>query len=114
LLFCGMRNRLAAAMKLRRLTERAEGPVRTCLACRGRFLQKELLRFGVAGTGQVEIDPGKKLPGRGVYCCRRAACLKLFVKRKGKILKALRIGKADCGLVERLIDECRLDDVDCF
>ncbi len=46
-------------------------PVRTCAGCGRKAPQAELLRF-VARDGA--LVPGPKLPGRGVYTCRRLPC----------------------------------------
>jgi predicted RNA-binding protein YlxR (DUF448 family) len=46
-------------------------PIRTCAGCGRKAPQAELLRFAaVAGA----LAPGRALPGRGVYTCRRLAC----------------------------------------
>ncbi len=46
-------------------------PIRTCAGCGRKAPQQELARF-VARDGL--LTPGAKLPGRGVYTCRRLAC----------------------------------------
>lgn len=46
-------------------------PIRTCVGCRRRAPQSELLRF--ASVDGV-LAQGRALPGRGVYTCRRLAC----------------------------------------
>ena len=48
-------------------------PVRTCVACRARRAQADLLRV-VRGTdggpdGEIVLDPKRLLPGRGWYVC---------------------------------------------
>lgn len=47
-------------------------PERTCVACRRRAPQTELLRL-VTVAGDVVADPGRRLPGRGCYLHR--SCL---------------------------------------
>ncbi|MEE9964686.1 MAG: YlxR family protein [Propionicimonas sp.] len=47
-------------------------PERTCVACRSRAPQSELLRF-VAQAGALTADPSRRLPGRGCYVHR--SCL---------------------------------------
>ena len=54
-------------------------PVRTCAGCGRRAPQSELLRF-VAVDGRVA--PGRSLPGRGAYTCRRLACFERAVTRR--------------------------------
>ena len=46
-------------------------PIRTCAGCGRKAAQAELLRF-VARDGV--LTQGAKMPGRGVYTCRRLAC----------------------------------------
>lgn len=80
-------------------------PERTCLACRTRFDKVELLRFVVCAGVLVADQPGR-LPGRGVYCCRREECLKKFAARKGGLTRALRQEVVDCKVVISLcVDE---------
>ena len=94
------------------LPEQAEGPVRTCLGCGAKLLKKKLLRFVADRNGLVVLDQQNRLPGRGAYCCSDYKCLTVFVKKKGKLLRALRMTKIDCSSVLRLVDECRLDIAD--
>ena len=53
-------------------------PERTCAGCGARRPQPELLRFGAQGGRLV---PGR-LPGRGVYTCRRLACFERAAARR--------------------------------
>jgi predicted RNA-binding protein YlxR (DUF448 family) len=54
-------------------------PVRTCAGCGRKAPQSELLRFAaVAGA----LAPGRRLPGRGVYTCRRLACFERAYARR--------------------------------
>ena len=46
-------------------------PIRTCAGCGRKAPQSELLRFAAVDGILV---PGRGLPGRGVYTCRRLAC----------------------------------------
>ena len=57
-------------------------PVRTCVACRSSDEKKEFLRLVKTSSGEVEIDPTGKKPGRGAYICRSADCVAAAVKRK--------------------------------
>jgi predicted RNA-binding protein YlxR (DUF448 family) len=47
------------------------GPTRRCVGCGRRAAQADLLRFAARGG---ELVPGRDLPGRGAYTCRRLAC----------------------------------------
>lgn len=61
-------------------------PVRTCVGCRRRAPQSQLVRFGVReGT----LTPGRTLPGRGAYTCRKAACFQQAAAH-GAFARALR------------------------
>lgn len=51
-------------------------PTRTCAGCGRKAPQPELLRFA-AREGRLE--PGRQLPGRGAYTCRRLACFERAV-----------------------------------
>ena len=54
-------------------------PVRTCAGCGRKAPQEELLRVAaVDGT----LTPGRRLPGRGVYTCRRLPCFERAVARR--------------------------------
>ena len=46
-------------------------PVRTCAGCGRKAPQSELIRFAAT---EGRLEPGRELPGRGVYTCARLAC----------------------------------------
>ena len=48
-------------------------PVRTCVGCGRKAPQSDLRRFTARG-GVLTADFGRRLPGRGAYTCRSAAC----------------------------------------
>lgn len=55
-------------------------PQRTCVGCRRKAQQPELVRFGsVAGL----LTMGRTVPGRGAYTCRRLACFERAVAARG-------------------------------
>ena len=99
-------------MKRQLLPEQASGPVRTCLGCGEKLFKQRMLRFVAGQGGLVGVDWKRCLPGRGVYCCSDYKCLESFVKKKGKILRALRISKIDYSSVLSLVDEYRLNIAD--
>lgn len=68
-----------------------------------------MFRFVANQGGLLVVDVKGCLPGRGAYCCSDDKCLANFIKKKGKLLRALRITKIDSSSVLRLVDECRLD-----
>ena len=49
-------------------------PIRTCLVCRARLPQVSILRLGKDPSGSWQLDPRRRMVGRGVYVCPSAAC----------------------------------------
>ena len=56
------------------------GPERTCLGCRDRRQQTDLVRL-VASAGRLTLA-GKAAAGRGAYVCAEQACFDKAVKRR--------------------------------
>ncbi|HUY53783.1 MAG TPA: YlxR family protein [Candidatus Nanopelagicaceae bacterium] len=57
-------------------------PLRTCLGCRRRLPQTDLVRLRVS-AGAVVIDPaGFRGPGRGAYICAKMDCWQAVVRRR--------------------------------
>jgi predicted RNA-binding protein YlxR (DUF448 family) len=53
--------------------------IRTCVGCGRKAPQSELVRF----TAQAgALTPGRTLPGRAAYTCRRLACFERAVGRR--------------------------------
>lgn len=70
-------------------------PIRTCVACRRRRPQHELVRVAATPEG-VRLDPERRRPGRGAYVCPEAECLAAARRREGRTLRrALRVGEAE-------------------
>ena len=67
-------------------------PVRTCLGCRSRASQSDLLRV-VARDGAVVPDAAAVLPGRGAWVHPTQDCIATAVKRKA-FGRALRVQTA--------------------
>jgi uncharacterized protein len=62
-------------------------PVRTCVACRARRAQSELLRLARGLDGALELDPKRLIAGRGWYVCSdRPECR--LVKSLGRFARA--------------------------
>ena len=58
-------------------------PMRMCVACRQMRSKKELIRVVKTADGDgVQVDFTGKMPGRGAYLCRDAACLERAIKTK--------------------------------
>ena len=50
-------------------------PQRRCCGCGERFDKRDLVRVVRSPAGEIALDVTGKMPGRGAYLCRRAACL---------------------------------------
>lgn len=57
-------------------------PIRQCVACREHREKPQLARVVRTPDGQVVYDGRGKVPGRGAYLCRNAACLERAVRSK--------------------------------
>jgi len=57
-------------------------PMRMCVGCREMKPKRELIRVVKPKEGEVQMDPGGKLPGRGAYVCRSRDCLMRAVKTR--------------------------------
>ena len=56
-------------------------PQRTCVGCRKRYDQDQLLAVTRQKNGEVVVNPGHKIAGRSSYICSKPECLR---KAKGK------------------------------
>ncbi len=54
---------------------------RSCVACRQKKLQTEMLRIAKI-NGEFVLDEAQKLAGRGAYVCKTKSCLSLTIKKK--------------------------------
>ena len=73
-----------------------QGPVRTCVGCRGRDARSVLLRVvavGPPGSLRAVPDPAARLPGRGAWVHPDPACLDLAERRRA-FMRALRAASA--------------------
>lgn len=57
-------------------------PMRICVGCREKKPKRDLLRLVRTPEGNVLLDPGGKISGRGAYICRRLSCLTKALKGK--------------------------------
>ena len=55
---------------------------RQCMGCRERKPKRDMIRFVRATDGQVRLDFGGKMNGRGAYICPDPECLKKVRKSK--------------------------------
>jgi len=78
------------------------GPTRTCVGCRKRAPASELIRFVSTGSGdhlRLQVDVGRRLPGRGAHLHPDPACFAQAERRRA-FGRALRLtGVADTGLL---------------
>lgn len=79
-----------------RRQDRAQGPERSCVGCRQKMPEEELLRL-VAVPADVEgqaatlaIDWSGKLPGRGAYLSPKVSCVRKALRKKA-IQRALQV-----------------------
>ena len=70
----------------------AGGPVRTCVGCRERAQQGDLLRV-VSESGRLVPDPRRERTGRGAYVHLSQECVSAALARKA-FGRALRTGGA--------------------
>ena len=63
-------------------------PIRTCIGCRKRRPQGELVRIS-AQDGTPRVASGRREAGRGAYVCGLAACAKLALQKE-RLARALR------------------------
>ena len=57
-------------------------PERLCMACRKKYLKKNLIRVAKEKSGKIYIDELKKLHGRGAYVCYNEKCLEILKKKR--------------------------------
>ena len=57
-------------------------PQRQCMGCRERKAKRELIRVVRGTDGNVSVDFGGKLNGRGAYICPDPECLKKAIRSK--------------------------------
>ena len=57
-------------------------PQRQCMGCRERKAKRELIRVVRSPEGDVSLDFGGKMNGRGAYICPNPDCLKKVQKSK--------------------------------
>lgn len=71
--------------------------LRTCRMCHQKFLKDDLLRIVRSPPGDIVLDTGNGVPGRGVYICRKKVCLEKMTqkKRRGSLSHFLKINIPD-------------------
>ena len=57
-------------------------PQRQCMGCRERRAKREMIRVVRTPEGEVSLDFGGKMNGRGAYICPDPECLKKAIRSK--------------------------------
>ena len=57
-------------------------PQRQCMGCRERKAKREMIRVVRGTDGNVSLDFGGKMQGRGAYICPKSECLKKAQRAK--------------------------------
>ena len=57
-------------------------PQRQCMGCRERREKRQLIRVVRKTDGEVSLDFGGKMNGRGAYICPNPECLKKAIRSK--------------------------------
>ena len=57
-------------------------PQRQCMGCRERKAKREMIRVVRGTDGNVSLDFGGKMNGRGAYICPNPECLKKAIRSK--------------------------------
>ena len=78
-------------------------PIRKCTGCNEHFPKNELVRILRTPEGNIVVDAGAKMSGRGAYLCKNAACLKK-ARQKKRLESALEIDIPD-EIYDRLSEE---------
>jgi uncharacterized protein len=87
----------------------ATGPTRTCVGCRSRSQQAELLRLAATPDG-VRFDPRRREAGRGAYLCPDPRCIDAAARRGAAPLKRALRGAAEVE-VNKALDALRTEVV---
>ena len=57
-------------------------PQRQCMGCRERREKRQMIRVVRTPEGNVNLDFGGKMNGRGAYICPQSECLKKAIRSK--------------------------------
>ena len=57
-------------------------PLRICVGCRAKRPKQDLIRLVRTPQGDLRLDPGGKISGRGAYICRQKTCFEKALKGK--------------------------------
>ncbi len=82
-------------------------PQRQCMGCRERKAKREMIRVVRGTDGNVSLDFGGKMNGRGAYICPNAECLKKAQRAKA-LERSLEVTIPD-EVYERLTKEIEVE-----
>ncbi|MGH7641608.1 MAG: YlxR family protein [Candidatus Dormibacteria bacterium] len=71
----------------------ASRPLRTCVGCRIKAVQEQLIRLRWDGQAIVAEAAGRRGPGRGAYLCAKMSCWEA-ARRRRTLSRALRLAPA--------------------
>ena len=77
-------------------------PLRMCINCREMKPKREMIRLVKSESGEIDIDPTGKKPGRGAYICGETECVTTAKKQK-KIERSF--GVAGCEHIYKVLLE---------
>ena len=81
-------------------------PLRKCAVCGEQKAKTELIRVVRTPDGEIKLDGGTRLNGRGAYICKSAECLKK-AKKSGRLSSSLGVA-----LSEEIYDELAAEVAD--
>ena len=81
-------------------------PIRKCVGCGARRDKIELLRI-VNNKGEILVDPGGRIPGRGAYLCPNMDCFDKAVENNS-LENALKFEITD-EIYEKISEEIKHD-----
>jgi hypothetical protein len=79
-------------------------PERTCIACREKREQTDLVRLCRGRDGRVRVLAGRSSQGRSAYLCPRGACFEQAARRHAFTRAFTREGKITVDLAQLWID----------
>ena len=90
-------------------TAEAEGPIRTCVGCRGRDSDSRLLRIvHDPETAALSPDPRRRAVGRGAWVHRDTRCIATALDRKA-FIRSLRVaGNVSQDAITEVLEVLRL------
>ena len=75
--------------------------LRMCAVCRNRYEKDKLLRIVKFRNGEIKIDIGGKMQGRGMYICKNSECL--FQAEKRRVIERAFSGRTEPCIYKELI-----------